>query len=343
MRAHLKWTLLLKPYLLLATAFPVAYGLLAWVLFLRYPAFAVDEVIYQDLLPPILAAVCVYARLWPNFRLLRVNPTQFRSPRVGYLILATYGIAATAMVATGWLQTATGGLTALQQISDIDRYPPTHYYTIANAFAAKNAYFTQYNSSTVGKSNRQRRLDLYVVCPLYDKATSAYPPDATLIRPLLTDGDDSGRTRSAELMRPLLATKVWMCWHAVREIDNRQSVEAIRRVEDAFYEEGLDTFRAMSTRSFAYWERPRRKLAERGFRRAIAKSSIPPGDYSPMLLIPQETPYASRNGHRLAWVFGSFVIGFGLWVVVVAFARFDDEKLRAASFWNNHDHLSDRS
>jgi TonB-dependent SusC/RagA subfamily outer membrane receptor len=94
------------------------------------------------------------------------------------MLFATFAIAAPAIVAQFYLETATGKLTPLNYISKVNLQAPTKYYTLQNHFVSKELKAVKYTSTVTGRHNESLDLDIYIACPIFDKNDS--PTDSLL-------------------------------------------------------------------------------------------------------------------------------------------------------------------
>jgi membrane associated rhomboid family serine protease len=86
----------------------------------------------------------------------------------GFLFAAAILIAIPTGLLQNYLKLATGKLTILNSVGQIDKKHITKYYEIQHYYIAREYQSTYYTSSTSGKYNQTLNLELYFVCPVLD-------------------------------------------------------------------------------------------------------------------------------------------------------------------------------
>jgi hypothetical protein len=92
----------------------------------------------------------------------------------------------------------------------------------------------------------------------------------------------------------------------------------------------MATFHLINFRSIVYLERTGYNERYDGFTKAIKKTRLQVNDSSlTYILEPKFDAFASRNGQKLPWIFGSWAIGLVLWFGMIMIPPIDEEKLKA--------------
>jgi hypothetical protein len=84
-----------------------------------------------------------------------------------YCFVAAAAITLPTIIAQKYLSVATGKLTALTSIDSINQKPATKYYTLKNAYVAKQNLKTHFRFETTGKNNETFEFYIDVVCPIF--------------------------------------------------------------------------------------------------------------------------------------------------------------------------------
>ncbi len=160
---------LLLPYLIIALGFIIIYCFTCWTLFIKFKVADADEDIINFWLPFFLPFIPIFIWLKPKIKLLQLKRTGSRSPDFGYIMIATLAIAAPTIVAMNYIESASGKLTQLNDITDIKKFAATKFYTVKNFYVDKNNVGVYYSSSVSGRYNSELNLHIYVSCPIYNK------------------------------------------------------------------------------------------------------------------------------------------------------------------------------
>lgn len=72
-----------------------------------------------------------------------------------------------AIIAQYYIQTATGKLTELTNISELDSLPKTKYYTVKELYIEKKNIGTHTSFVVTGKHSENFNMNIYVVVPMY--------------------------------------------------------------------------------------------------------------------------------------------------------------------------------
>ena len=83
-----------------------------------------------------------------------------------YQVIGVLAIAAPTIIAQKYLETATGKLTHLENIAQIDKQENTKYYTLKNFFIDKSNIGVHSSFNVSGKYNDNFSMHLYVVLPI---------------------------------------------------------------------------------------------------------------------------------------------------------------------------------
>jgi len=128
----------------------------------------VDEDILDFWAPGFLVWIPVYIWLGPRVKILDLTARGFRSdPFAGFMLLSSMFILAPTIFAQVYLETATGKLTHLERISQIDSVAQTKFYSVKTFYADKR--LVRFKPRIV-ISNKSSDFDmyLYAAVPVYE-------------------------------------------------------------------------------------------------------------------------------------------------------------------------------
>ena len=164
-----KLKLLVRPYLIICASFIGIYSFIYWGLFTQLHIDSIDEDLVKFWIPYFLPWVPVLIWLRPKIKLLKLNRSGTRSPGFLFMFIATAGCIAPTIIATSYIESATGKLTELSNINEIGNHELTKYYSIKNYFPHKAQKSVEYSSEVSGKYNQDFNLYIHIVCPVYYK------------------------------------------------------------------------------------------------------------------------------------------------------------------------------
>jgi rhomboid protease GluP len=165
-----KFNKIFIPFLLLAVATVTFYTFLHWLFFIKATGLHVDEFYINFVGPMIFPGIPVLIWLRPRIKLLNLtSKNKRRDPLSNYIMLAWVIIIIPTVIAQEYIVTATGKLTKLDNISQIDQLPATKYYTATHFFVDKKLVRPKSTFEVSGKYNDNFDMTLYAPCPIFDK------------------------------------------------------------------------------------------------------------------------------------------------------------------------------
>jgi rhomboid protease GluP len=167
-----KFKLIFVPFLFISVATVCVYTFLHWLLFIKGQVFPVDEEILNLFAPMVVPAIPILIWLRPRIKLLDLK-SKGKDPLLGYIMFAWMAMLAPTVVAQEYLVTATGKLTKLDQISQINRRPETKYYSVSHFYIDKRLVAVKPGFEVSGKYNQYFDMTLYAPCPIFDYDHSA--------------------------------------------------------------------------------------------------------------------------------------------------------------------------
>lgn len=282
------------PFLLIALGCVAGYSFLNWLLLIKAELFVLDVEVVNFWLPYGLPWIPILLWLRPRLKSLRLTGRKGNLPFVFHMVAALAIIAPT-IVSQNYLATATGDKTALQRISQINQRPKTKYYTVRDVSFDKASTSVETRITYGGRYNEYLNIAVHLICPL----------------------DDSEDTR-APTCNLWLAT-VYRKRTTSRLTDNERKP----RIGD-FIKASWANYDRADLRTFTYLEKVGASDAvEAAVRR---NSRFRPGNSGTVLQAHRED-FETRNGSKLAWIFGSFGIGASIWLLMLMAAPVDQAEM----------------
>ena len=154
------------PSLLLAAGFVIVYTFLHWLLLIKLKLFEVDEDWIHFWIPFIAATILSFIFIKPRLRILaKRKKGDFKT---GFVIFATFAVAVPSIPAQMYLESSTGKITALDDVSQLNPNATTEYYTLKQHFAPRREAGAYFGSHVSGRYNTDLDLDIYFATPIYD-------------------------------------------------------------------------------------------------------------------------------------------------------------------------------
>ncbi|MDP4269241.1 MAG: rhomboid family intramembrane serine protease [Bacteroidota bacterium] len=288
-----KLKLVYLPFLKIALAFILTYTFLNWLLVVELRIIPLKENIVNFFLPMGLVWIPVIIWLRPRIKLLNLKRGS-RDPDTFYLMIAGIAIIATTIVAQEYMVRATGKLTTIDYPTLINKSASTRYYSIKQYYIDKNRLKAQWKYEVSGKHNEDLNIHIYVVVPISNKAAD------TLL----------------DYQRAYLGIEF------DDRISNRLSNEEKDRLSKQFAEMSIVKFNAMPLSGYTYFERIGNSDEHKEYNKAVHRGTYV-GDKEEIILTGSNEPFEARCGNRFAWIFGSFGIGAGLFLLMVSLVKLE--------------------
>ena len=123
---------LILPLLLLSFAFTIAYSFLNWLLVARTGLIPLDEDLIDMWIPGALAWILVITLIQPRLRFLKIRDKRNNLP-ILYHLAAVAVVAVPALLAQGYVRTASGDVTHVADADRIATSPRTKFYVADRA------------------------------------------------------------------------------------------------------------------------------------------------------------------------------------------------------------------
>jgi len=129
----------------------------------------VDEDILNLIAPMIFAGIPILIWLRPKIKLLNLkNKNGKGDPLTGYIMFAWMATLPPLVISQSYLTSATGKLTSLNNINQIDKVPATKYYKAKHFYIDKSLTGFQTRFNVSGKYNEHFDMYIYAAVPMYD-------------------------------------------------------------------------------------------------------------------------------------------------------------------------------
>jgi len=272
------------PFLFISGGCVVGYTFLDWLLFIKFEVFPLDEGIVLIWLRP------------------RIGKLHFKNSthRFDYQVIAWVAIAVPTVIAQYYITTATGMLTQLDRVSEIDRFTKTKYYSIAHYSADKNAVSSQVNVRPSGTRHPELVFSIFFVAPMHDSAA------------------DSTKFKS----------NTWLAIGYSDRISDRvfDSTTEQQNKLKKFVRDSIASFNKEKLDGFSYFERINPRQMQGGFREAAEKNPIYVKGSAPIILVGERSSFESRNGQALGWTLGTFGAGAIIWLSMLVIPKIGSPK-----------------
>lgn len=289
-----KIKLIFKPFLIIAICFIATYTFLHWALFIK-AGIPLKEDIVKFWLPFGLPFIPILIWLRPRIKLLRFKND---NGSFGYQFLACIAIAIPTIIAQEYLITATGKLTAVDNVAQIDKSEKTKYYSLKNYYIDKQRIAVRNTASVTGKNNTDFNMLIYVAMPIFESIS------------------DTTKTEC----------NYWLGKKYSERISNRLSDQEKDEKYKVFAEQKQKEFEETDFRNFNYLVVVGKTDDHDEFNKAIEKSEVIKGSQQ-IVFEAKNEPFENRNGKKLEWLFGSLGIGLLAYFIFLLFPKFEERKL----------------
>jgi hypothetical protein len=299
-----KLRLIYLPFIVTCIVFILFYSLLNWALIIKGNFFSVKQNIVNLWLHVGLSIIPVLIWVRPRIKLLR-----FKSniTSTAYIMFAWLAIIAPTIITQHYLETATGKLTALNNITEFNNSVATKYYSLKNCYVDKARVSIHAASSVSGRHDEKLSYSIFATMPLYENASDTISKKCNY----------------------------WLGKKYSKSISNRLSDGEKREKYVAFAGEIQREFDTTKFEKFVYLERLLYTDDLESFNASVDKNKFLSSD-QPIVFVVHQTAFEKRNGETLPWIFTSFGIGALVIFILLSFPSLDDAKV--ASFRKGKKH-----
>ena len=266
-----------------------------WLFCIKFSILEIKEEIWVLWIPIIFPWIPITLWLRQRFRILTFKKEEDKR-RFLFQIISWGVLTAMLFVSQAYLTTATGKLQTLSTINDIDKVGKSRYYKLTN-FTVVPYYGGAYTDfRTSGKYNQYLNFDIFFVTPILNYTTERI-------------------------------SSIPKHWYGVKyheQISNKISNEEKDEKYKTFYDECVKKLKEYDFHSLDYFERKPKSDDRIHFLKAIEAKTKQSTNESYTVLAPIQESYDKRNGNKLAWIFGSFAIGFSVLLFALIFPGFSE-------------------
>lgn len=292
-----KINLLFKPFILTLLGLTVGYTFLHWILFIELDLFQLKEIIINFGIPVVLTGLATWFLLRPRCKILNLEEKHVKW-RDFYSFIMWIALSVPLIVAQEYIVSASGKLSELNSINEINKTEKTKYYTLKNFYIDKNRIGVHSTFDVSGRHYESFNMHIYIALPIFEKIsdTSNFEPAA------------------------------WLGIEYREIISNRLVQKKKEEKYQAFANESQKDFNSKNVSDFVYLDRLSHSDKREGFIEAVkSNKAYKPND---IVLETVNETFEARNGNKLAWIFGSSLIGSIIWLIMLLIPKIDEEQLK---------------
>lgn len=287
----------LIPLIRVQLGYIVLYTFFDWLLFVRMMDVPVDAPWPKLIVPLILAIPLVLLTMRKPFALLNLTSV-WQRPLVGFVILSVMIVGFSTVLAQYCMFAVTGKVTHLVNVWEKYYRAPTMYYTLDQRYVDK-AYTGRFSTYafTHGRGPHYYVVYEYFTVPLYST-----PSDTAQHRSPLWIGVRYDTSINIDVDRPRRAF-----------------------LAETFKDGCVTRFLKTDLTQFAYLRQELNEYQLRNYQVADVQSPDMRQDVDPMFLHPVQASLAEGKLVSLGWFLLSLVVGWGIWLGMIASRPFNIE------------------
>lgn len=292
-------SLLFKPFLIAFLGLIVGYTFLHWLIFIELEIFQLKALITNFGIPMALSGLTAWFFFRPKFKVLRLE-TKKSNLRDLYSFVLMIILTVPLVIAQTYMVSATGVLTELNSVNEINNYESTKYYSLKDYFIDKSTIGVHPSFEISGKHNDRLNMHIYIALPILDNALNINNSE---LKPLAWIGIEYKKTIS----------------NTIEENEKEEKYQA-------FANKSQIDFDNTDVSQFIYLERLGLSNERDGFIEAIEKNPV----YKPSETVFKaiNEPFEDRNGSQFSWLIGSGLIGTIIWIMMIFIPKIDDKQLK---------------
>ncbi|MBT1695992.1 hypothetical protein KK083_03830 [Fulvivirgaceae bacterium PWU4] len=280
----------------------VTIGSLIGLCMIRY-IFAIQtevldfkQEVWEIWIPIVFPWIPITIWLRPRFRILIFRKESDRKQFL-FQMLTWITMAASMVISQMYLTTASGTLQDASYIEELDSMDRSRYYRIRSfeTLTSYGSYDADIHAS--GKHNEYLNFHLYFVCPIV-----------------------------RDTVRPPEEFKYWYGVSFKKQISNRLSADEKELEYNSFTKECIQKMNAFQFHDVSYFERLPNNEDRDGYLGAVANITKRE-DNNVVILEPKQGSFENRNGNKLTWIFGSYLIGTTVILLLLLWPRLSKVEL----------------
>ncbi|HMU98758.1 MAG TPA: rhomboid family intramembrane serine protease [Chitinophagales bacterium] len=293
---------LLAPTLLITTLSSiVGLAIFRWVFTIHYNIIDIPEEIWGYWIPVSLSGIIIILCLKNKFKIF-INPklSDETKPRFALLFLIWIYFSILLIISQAYLETSSYSLIQLNNIDEIEQSDNNKYFKIDN-FSIANTYGGSHTHiSYSGKYNQQQYFSIYFVIPIFNKNKTNHP----------------------------IVPKYWYSKKFIsKSFSNKLSNIERNKQISKFFIESAKEMDSLNYYNFEYFEKVQNSFELENYHNAI-KSRIGQTTRNNFIVLkPIKEKFEHRNGKKIEWFIGIYILGFGLFLLFIKFAKHDKHLL----------------
>jgi membrane associated rhomboid family serine protease len=163
----IKFKSIFLPFIIIAVCTVCGYTFINWLLIIKLHLFEVDEDWLNFFIPGALSIIPVFIFLRPRLKLLKFKKKG--DPLGAMIMLLWVTVAVPTLLAQAYLEVASGTLTTLDRISQINQFPQSRYYKVRHFYIDTSRAGVKTTFEVSGKYNENFDMGIYTASPVFDE------------------------------------------------------------------------------------------------------------------------------------------------------------------------------
>ncbi len=259
------------------------YTLFNWLIIIKLDWGTMSSYVVDFILPMLIIFLVTVIVMTRPLKLIQFKNTNGSS---GLLFLMVIAIYVPLLLAQNYIEKATGELTVLNNIDEVDYVPKTKYYNLKEFYFDKARAGRGEKIFTSGKHNQTLNFKISFATPIFQKESD------TIKR----------------------ITHYWLCEQYQDDISNRKSNTVKKEAFEAFKLKCIHEYNQKKLDDFKYLERLKNTTDTDDYSTAAGESKLN-RDAEDIFFITHKGNFEDRCGNKLLWVF--IVMGIGSLLILV--------------------------
>lgn len=288
---HLKIRLIYIPFLMVSAGFIMTYTFLHWLLILKLELLKMEEMYTDYWIPVAIILVLLFTVVRKKIKLMNLTTGGGGDLSRLYYLIATLTFGIPTVIGQAYIRTSTGELASLASAEQMDLKHGPKYYQFEKIYLDKRFTGVFWYTDTSGKYNTTLNFHGFFALPLMSS-----PQDTT--------------------------RKYFNKWYGVEYKDD-MSNKATQMEKDIafrrFQQSCILKYGRANLYNFVYLDRIGRNRLQEGLLSAVDVTSNYDHTMEPIILQPVDEPFELRNGSKLEWMIGSYMVCALIWLLMVLY------------------------
>lgn len=287
----LKLRVILPVFLTITFSTVFGLALVRWLFAIQVELLNFKEEVWHLWLPLIFPWIPITLWLRQKLRILSFKDND--RGRLFFQVIAWGTMVAATMVTQSYLTTATGKLATLASVDELADHK-ARYYQISSFQVATSLGGSYTDFRTSGKSNNRLHFDVYFVFPIVKDAS----------------------------LQPVGSPLYWYGIKYSEQVSNRLDDAEKEQRYQTFYDQCVAKINKYDFHAQKHFIRTPNSDKRDNYLQAVRSRMQQPITDEIIVLEPEKVPFESRNGNKLAWIFGSMGIGFVIMLFSLIWPRY---------------------